>query len=307
MHLILLAISKLSFLILAFGYAPDAHAHSLRWWSCALMRLLRSYCCVIFQCLAHFAGLSIWLCVSLRACFHTLSIYQITSWANFISSLCWLLCAFRFAFLFIPISVSHFLLSFLLPFYIGTCVWWRCRFGRFKICLSLDGQSYRSPVSHKQLHLQEWSLPRLVIVCSNADEWDTASVLNMSLQCNGSIEVATWKKTWCDWGGHGASVCRCILRGVDTPFVRSFEKAIYQMAFEPYFVAIGELNTSETWPATKILALLFRSRLLLNVTSMFEFRMFWPVFVVLVVGCQFAYVSSDFVPQRQRASKLWCS
>lgn len=46
------------------AHAPEAPVRSYHGWSGALMLRLRSYCCVMFHCSAHFEGLSIGTCLA---------------------------------------------------------------------------------------------------------------------------------------------------------------------------------------------------------------------------------------------------
>lgn len=148
------------FFALCLGYVLDANVRSFCRRVCTLTPRLRSYCCIIFQFLAHsrvYSPVYIGRCVLDSFCH--VPINSLCGPIPFRSYVCSLSFLFRI-----------FLLTFPFPFNVSPCVWWLFRCGRFMVCWSLERLSHRSCVSGKRVDIQICRLSQFVTVCGDADE-----------------------------------------------------------------------------------------------------------------------------------------
>lgn len=147
-------------------YAPDGRANSFSPWSGALIRGLRSYCFVIFNCFGAFR----WYIYRYRwgmECLTTFVMYSgIQVVCHFHLHLLWNVFSSIFsvaAILFCNFSgrvfcsaYSSFFLFY--PLHVGNLVWCQSGRRRVKVCRLLEGYSHGSRNSAKRLHGRVWRL-----------------------------------------------------------------------------------------------------------------------------------------------------
>lgn len=81
---------------------------------------------------------------------------------------------------------------------------------------------------------------------------DSGSIGNVWFRRNRETAVGAWKRRWWNWGGRGASICRCVLTGVNTQFVCNYEEVEYEKALGQLVAVKQKLEMVEIPPATEL-------------------------------------------------------